>query len=89
MYTNVDIHTNKMLELKVQTAEYLPLIIAVTEVISKNYRISVQKAQITVSDDYDVFPDNTSCIGRGVTIQIHKSLKVQEVYFASAFQEFL
>ena len=44
-----------MPKLKAQIAEHQPSVIAVTEVISKNYRIPVQKAEIKVSDDYNVF----------------------------------
>ena len=68
MYRSVDVLTNKMPELKVQTAEHLPLIIAVTEVIPTNYITPVQKAEIKVSDDYDAFPDNKFCTGIGITM---------------------
>ena len=89
MYTNADTLTNKMPELKAQIAENQPLIIAVTEVIPKDYRTLVQKAEIKVSDDYDVFPENISNKGRGITIQTHKSLEAQEVNFSTMFEESL
>ena len=63
MYTNADMLTTKMPELNAQTAEHLPLIIAVTKVMPKNYRIHVQTAGLKVSDDHDVFPDEISCAG--------------------------
>ena len=64
MYTNADTLTNKMSEMKVIVAEHHPYIIAVTEVIPKNYRIPVQEAEIKISDDYDVFPDCISTKGK-------------------------
>ena len=73
--------------MKAIVAEHHPYIIAVTEVIPKNYRIPVQKAEIKISDDYDVFPDCISTKGRGVMIQIHKSLKAQEVTFNTRYEE--
>ena len=48
MYTNADTLTNKMTKLKAYVQHHNPWIIAVTEIIPKNYRIPVQKA-ITIS----------------------------------------
>ena len=56
LYTNADTLTNNMSEMKAIVAEHNPYIVAVTEVIPKNYRIPVQKAEIKISDEYDVFP---------------------------------
>ena len=53
----------------------------------KNYRIPVQKAEIKVSDDYEVFPEKISNKGRGITIQTHKSHEAQEVNFSTMFEE--
>ena len=50
-YTNADTLTNKMSELKAQIEEHSPQILAVTEVIPKNYRFPVQKVGIMISDD--------------------------------------
>ena len=72
MYTNTDTLTNKMPELNGQIVEHQPSVITVTEVNPKNYRIPVQKAEIKVSDDHNVFPDSISSKGRGITIQVHK-----------------
>ena len=89
MYTNEDTLTNKMPELKGHIVEHQPFVIAVTEVIPKNYRIPGQKADIKVSDDYDVFPDSILSKGRGITIQVHKTLKAQEVNFTTSYEESL
>ena len=43
----------------------------------------MQKTEIKVSDDYDEFPDSISSKGRGMTIQVHKTLKAQEVNLTS------
>ena len=64
--------------MKAIEAEHHPYILAVKEVIPTNYRIPVQKAEIKISDDYDVFPDCISTKGRGIMIQIHRSLNAQE-----------
>ena len=55
----------------------------------KNYRFPVQKAEIMISDDYDVFPNDISNKGRGITVQIVKSLKAQQVSFSTTFDESL
>ena len=88
-YTNADTLTNKMSELKAQIEEHYPQIVTVTEVIPQNYRFQVKKAEIMISDDYDVFPDDISNKGRGITIQIVKSLKAQQVSFSTTFDESL
>ena len=58
MYTDADTLTNKMPKVKVQIVEHQPSVIAVTELIPQNYRIPVQKIEIKVLDDYDVFSDS-------------------------------
>ena len=55
LYTNADTLTNKMPELKVLIEEHKPLIIAITEVIPKKFRFPVQKAEVKVSNEYEVF----------------------------------
>ena len=57
MYTNADTLTNKMPELKTLVKDTQPSVIAITEVIPKNYRFPVQKAEIKISEDYDIFPE--------------------------------
>ena len=88
-YTNADTLTNKLSELKAQIEEHSPQIVAVTEETPENYRFPVQKVEIMISDDYDVFPDDISNKGRGITIQIVKSLKAQQVSFSTTFDESL
>ena len=75
-----------MPKLKACVENHNPLIIAITEVIPKNYRIPVQKAELKISN-YDILPENISCKGRGITIQIHKDLKAQEISFKTDFKE--
>ena len=87
MYTNSDTVTNKMHELKACVENDNPWIIVITEVTSKNYRIPVQKAELEISKNYDIFPENISCKGRGITIQVHKELKPQEISFKTDFEE--
>ena len=70
MYTTADTVTNKMPKLKAHVENHNPWIIAITEVISKNYRIPVQKAELKISNNYDIFPESISCKGRGITIQV-------------------
>ena len=73
-----------MPELKAQIVEHQPSVIAVTEVIPQNYRILMQTAEIKISDDYNVYPDSISSKGRGITIQVHKTLNTQEVNLTSS-----
>ena len=56
MYTNTDIVTNKMPELKAYVENHNPWIITITEVIPKNYRIPVQKAELTIFNSYEILP---------------------------------
>ena len=65
MCTNADTLTNKMPELKASVDHYNPWIIAITEMIPKNYRIPVQKAELKISNNYDIFPESISSKGRG------------------------
>ena len=46
MYTNADTLTNKIPELKTYVDHHNPWIIAIKEIIPKNYRLPVQKANI-------------------------------------------
>ena len=78
MYTNADTLTNKMPELKDCVDHHNPWIIAIMEIIPKNYRIPVQKAELKISNNYDIFPESISSKGRGITVQVHKNLKAQE-----------
>ena len=64
-------------------------IIAVTEIIPTNYRIPVQKAELKIFDNYDIFPECISTKGRGITIQTHKDLGAQEVSMQTEFEESL
>ena len=87
MYTNADTLTNKMPELKALVKDIQPSVIAITEVIPKNYRYPVQKAEIKISEDYNIFPECISNMGRGITIQLHKSIEAQEVNIQTTFEE--
>ena len=61
-----------MPELKAQIVDHQPSVMAVTEVIPKNYRIPVQKAEIKESDNNNVFSGSISSKGRGIKIQLPK-----------------
>ena len=87
MYTNADTLTNKMPELKALVKDIQPSVIAITEVIPKNYRYPVQKAETKISEDYNIFPECISNMGRGITIQIHKGIEAQEVNIQTTFEE--
>ena len=89
MCTNADTLTNKMPELKAYVDHHNPWIIAITEIIPKNYRIPVQKAEIKISNNYDIFPESIPSKGRGITVQVHKNLKAQEVLLKTKFEESL
>ena len=89
MCTNADTLTNKMPELKASVDHHNPWIIAITEIIPKNYRIPVQKAELKISNNYDIFPESISSKGRGITVQVHKNLKAQEVLPKTKFEESL
>ena len=90
MYTNEDTLTNKMLKLKAYVDHHNPWIIAITEIIPKNYRIPVQKAELKkISSNYDIFPESISSKGRDITVQVHKNLKAQEVLLKTKFEESL
>ena len=77
MYTNPDTLTNKMPELK-DVIHHNPWIIAVTQIITKNHWIPVQKAALKISNSYNIFSECISTKGRGITIQTHKNLDTQE-----------
>ena len=64
MYTNADTLINKMPELKALAKDIQPSVIAITEVIPKNYQYPVQKAEIKISEDYNIFPECISNMGR-------------------------
>ena len=89
MCTNADTLTNKMPKLKAYVDHHNPWIIAITEIIPKNYRIPVQKAELKISNNYDIFPKSIPSKGRGITVQVHKNLKAQEVLLKTKFEESL
>ena len=72
MCTNADTLTNKMPKLKTYVDHHNPWIIAITEIIPKNYRIPVQKAELKISNNYDIFPESIPSKGRGITVQVKK-----------------
>ena len=66
MNTNGDTLKNKMPELKAYVEHHNPWI---TDIIPKNYWIPVQKAELKVSNNYNIFPECISSKGRGITNQ--------------------
>ena len=54
---------------------------------TKKFRFPVQKAEVKVSNEYEVFPECISNKGRGITIQVHTSLNAQEVKLTTKFEE--
>ena len=78
-----------MHELEAYVDYHNPWINAITEIIPKNYRIPVQKAELKISNNYDIFPESISSKGRGITVQVHKNLKAQEVLLKTKFEESL
>ena len=57
MHTNADTLTNKMPELKAFfVQQHNPWIIVVTEIIPNNYQILLQKAELKMSNNYDISP---------------------------------
>ena len=50
-----------------------------TEIIPKNCQIPVQKAELKISNNYDIFPECISSKDRGITIQTHKGLDDHQV----------
>ena len=89
MCTNADTLTNKTPKLKAYVDHHNPWIIAKTEIIPKNYRIPVQKAELKISNNCDIFPESIPSKGRGTTVQVHKNLKAQEVLLKTKFEESL
>ena len=79
MYTNGEALTIKMPELKACVEHHNHWIITVTEITPKHYWISVQKAELKISNNYDIFPECISSKGRGITIQTYKDMDAQEV----------
>ncbi|CAG2195125.1 unnamed protein product [Mytilus edulis] len=64
-----------------------PEIIMVTEVLPKNSRYNLNKAEFSFSD-YDMFRDNFSSeSGRGIIIYLKRELKAVEVNIESEFKE--
>ena len=76
-----------MPELKALVKDIQPSVIAITEVIPKNYQYPVQKAERKISEDYNIFPECISNMGRGITIQVHKSIEAQEVNIQTTIEE--
>jgi hypothetical protein len=74
MSTNADSLLNKRKELQVYVYEESPDIIAITEIIPKNMRDPIEKAEITLSG-YELFSNLENRAERGVALWIKKSLK--------------
>ena len=79
MYTNGEALTNKMPESKAYVEHHNHWIITITEIIPKHCWIFVQKAELKISNNYDIFPECISSKGTGITIQTYKDLGAQEV----------
>ena len=76
-----------MPELKALIEEHKPSIIAITEVMPKKYRFPVQKAEVKLSDEYEVFPECISSKRRRIIIQVRSSLRAQEIKLKITFDE--
>ena len=79
MCTNADTLTNKMPELIAYMEHDKPWITTVAEIIPKNYQIPVQKAELIISNNSDIFPECISRKGRGIKIQILRNLNAHQV----------
>ena len=89
IYTNADSLLNKIEEFKIRflSDENIPDIIAITEVVPKNTRYTLNKADIELSG-YELFPRNFSgSARRGVIIYVRKKLQAVEVDIDTEFKE--
>jgi exonuclease III len=80
---------NKIEEFKIRflSDENIPDIIAITEVVPKNMRYTLNKAEIELSG-YELFPSNfPGSARRGVIIYVRKKLQAVEVDIDTEFKE--
>jgi len=87
LYTNADSLINKMEELQNYIKIYKPKLIAITEVKTKNNRVSLFKAEFQL-EDYTLFDTNIEeKKGRGILIFIHSTLKARNINFHTIYNE--
>ena len=91
MYTNADQLRNKMDELKMRSENYMPEIIAITEVKPKRSHLKINSAEYVLNDSkFDMFEKNLeNDIGRGIVMHIDKRLNAKPVEVETAFEECL
>ena len=91
MYTNADQLRNKIQELKAytQNSEFIPDIIAITEVKPKNNRYPVLPSEYNI-ENYALYQDNVdNKKGRGIIIYVHESLSAKIISCNTDFEESL
>ena len=91
VYTNADSFINKIDEFKTRYVndEYRPDIIMITEVLPKNNRYSIVKAELAL-DGYEMFPENfPQSNSRGVLIYVKQELQAVEISIKHDFKEFV
>ena len=88
MYTNADSLLNKLDELKSRfMGEESPDIIMITEVVPKNLRYTLNKAEIDLNG-YEMFPSGfPTDARRGVVIYAKRELNAVELDIKSNFKE--
>ena len=88
LYFNADSLLNKFDEMKTRfVTEDRPDIIAITEVLPKNARYIVNKAELSL-EGYEMFPGNFPETGtRGILLYVKNELGVVEVESGSRFKE--
>lgn len=90
IYTNADSFMNKYDELKlryINSDKTAPDIIMITEVLPKNSRYKLIKAELSLNG-YDMFPDSFPPEeGRGILIYVKQALNAVELKIESNFKE--
>ncbi|CAG2209849.1 unnamed protein product [Mytilus edulis] len=91
VYTNADSFINKFDEFKTRfiNEESDPDIIIITEVLPKNSRYRILKAELSI-DGYDIFPENfpTNSV-RGIIIYVKQELQAVEIDIKHEFKEYV
>ena len=88
IYTNTDSLPNKLadLEARIQGADEMIDIIAITEVYPKNCRYLPGKAELNITG-YDLYLSDHTGSKRGVALYINQTLKWEEVKVDNTFEE--
>ena len=88
-YSNVDSFSNKWDEfcVDIKNKGREPDIIMLNEVLPKNFRFQLTKAEIAL-EGYEMFPESFPAdMSRGTVIYVKETLKAVEVKFDSSFEE--